>query len=430
MNKKWFDIRAAADGKQVEIYVYDEIGAFGIRADRFIEALKSKGDLDAIALHINSPGGDPFAAAAMYLALKRHPATVTAYNDGLVASAASVVLMAGDRIIAPENTMLMIHDPVGGVFGTADEMRDFAGAMDKIAQTILTAYRRTGKTDEELAEIMSAETWYTAAEALEAGFIDEISDEIQVAAFFDLQRFANPPAAAIQAQPAPDPDPAPPVKLSKAEHSIVAQAAKIIDKREQAAHRREALSEASAIVKACADAGHPELAAGFLADGLDLAAVKAALAKPENIATAAAGYAAAQVSEIVALCANAGVPDMAEGFIERGATLEAVRDRLQHAGNIRARCGAARMLHRAADYIRAGATPDEVGANLLALKIAMENGPEIDGHLGPDIDAHGQPRARARSRPSTAAEIYAARNHRRPALDADRLAAAIQKALK
>jgi ATP-dependent Clp protease, protease subunit len=195
--KTWFSIkaRAASTAGPAEIYIFDELGAFGIRADRFIEALKALGDVANIALHVNSPGGDPFAAASMYLALKRHPATVTAYNDGLVASAASVVLMAGDRIIAPENTMLMIHDPVGGVFGTADDMREFASAMDKIKQTILTAYRRSGKTDEELSAIMSAETWYTATEAKAAGFVDEISKEIQVAACFDLHKFGRPPAA-------------------------------------------------------------------------------------------------------------------------------------------------------------------------------------------------------------------------------------------
>lgn len=198
--KNWFTITAKTNSN-AEIYVYDEIGAFGISSDRFIEELKAKGDVTKIALHVNSPGGDPFDAAAMFLALKRHPATVTGYNDGLVASAATVVLMAGDKIIMPENTLLMIHDPVGGVVGTADEMRDFAGVMDKVKQTILVAYRRSGKTDEELAEIMRAETWYTAAEALDNGFVDEISNEIRVAAFFDLGKFKNSLAASAKRSP-------------------------------------------------------------------------------------------------------------------------------------------------------------------------------------------------------------------------------------
>jgi ATP-dependent protease ClpP protease subunit len=111
--KSWFSIQSKKAGT-AEIYIYDELGAFGIRADQFIEALKAKGDVSEIALHINSPGGDPFTAAPMYLALKRHRAKVTAYNDGLVASAASIVLMAGDHIVMAENTMLMIHDPIGG----------------------------------------------------------------------------------------------------------------------------------------------------------------------------------------------------------------------------------------------------------------------------------------------------------------------------
>lgn len=364
MKKSWFDIQAKQSGP-VEIYIYDEIGAFGIRADLFIEALKSRGDVDEIALHINSPGGDPFSAAAMYLALKRHAAKVTAYNDGLVASAASIVLMAGDWIVAPENTLLMIHDPIGGVFGTAEDMRSFADSMDKIKQTILTAYRRSGKTDEELAAIMSAETWYNASEALENKFIDEISNEIQVAAFFDVKKFAHPPEALLQ-RPTPEPAPTLPAPEPVDIESIRAQV-----RAEIAAEHVTAVADA----RAEAIEGEKQRAAD-------------------------------DVKRIVALCFQACVPDIAQKFISEGRTVAWVEDRLKHAGAIKARCAAARMFNRAAGYITANLTPEEVTDNLMQIKLAMD-GPEIDGHLSPESyfgnSTPGQP---TRPKMMTAAQIY------------------------
>ena len=193
---KWYDIKAASDDI-AEVWIYGEIGedlsGKSIAAKRFIA------DLDAlkvgeIALHINSHGGSVFDGQAIYTALKRHPADITTYIDGLAASIASVVALAGDRVIMPSNAMMVIHDPWALAIGSSGDMRKMADTLDKVAETILNVYdERSPKTREELAAAMAAETWLTAAEAAEYGFADEVTAEMRIAASFDLSRFRNAP---------------------------------------------------------------------------------------------------------------------------------------------------------------------------------------------------------------------------------------------
>ena len=113
--------------------IYDEIGAYGVSAKGFLAELGALTDDTAIDLRLNSPGGSVFDAVAIHNALSRHAGTVTVWIDGIAASAASYVAMAGDAIVMPENAFLMIHDPCGLVMGTAADMRDMAGTLDKIA---------------------------------------------------------------------------------------------------------------------------------------------------------------------------------------------------------------------------------------------------------------------------------------------------------
>ena len=172
----WYSIRARNAG--AELSIYDEIGAYGVSAKAFIAeigALKAGTNLE---LRLNSPGGSVFDAVAIYNALKRHDGNVTVTIDGVAASAASYVAMAGDEIVMPENAFLMIHDPSGLVMGTAGDMRDMAEALDKIAGSLIKGYAaKSGKPDEEIATLMAAETWFDAAEAVEAGFADRIAAE-------------------------------------------------------------------------------------------------------------------------------------------------------------------------------------------------------------------------------------------------------------
>lgn len=107
--KSWCSIKAASDGTSANISIYEEIGGWGITAQQFSEDLKALGAVSHINLHIHSPVGDVFDGIAIYNLLSKHPAKVTVNIDGLAASMASVIAMAGDRIVMPENAMMMIH---------------------------------------------------------------------------------------------------------------------------------------------------------------------------------------------------------------------------------------------------------------------------------------------------------------------------------
>ena len=188
--KKWYDIRAQAGG--AEIIIYDEIGYWGITAKDFLDDLKALGPVAEITVRINSPGGMVFDGLAIHNALKRHAAKVTVYVDGIAASIASVIVMAGDTVVMPENALMMIHDPMGFAVGNAETMKEMAEILDKIKASLVSAYRnKTGLEDEKIAELMAAETWLSAAEAVEMGFADAIEAPMEIAATFDLSRFEN-----------------------------------------------------------------------------------------------------------------------------------------------------------------------------------------------------------------------------------------------
>ena len=112
-------VRLPCPGRGAEIVIYDEIGAFGIPAKAFLDELKALGPVPELTVRINSPGGSVFDGVAIYNALKRHSAAITVWIDGIAASIASMIAMAGDEIVMPENAMLMLHDPSGLVMGTA-----------------------------------------------------------------------------------------------------------------------------------------------------------------------------------------------------------------------------------------------------------------------------------------------------------------------
>ena len=153
-----------------------------------------------IDLRLNSPGGSVFDAVAIYNALKRHAGTVTVWIDGIAASAASYIAMAGDEIVMPENAFLMIHDPSGLVMGTADDMRAMAEALDKIKGSLTPGYAaKSGGSEEDIAALMAAETWFDAQDALDAGLATRIAEPVRIAARFDVGRFRNAPPALVEA---------------------------------------------------------------------------------------------------------------------------------------------------------------------------------------------------------------------------------------
>jgi len=190
----WYSMRAADSG--AEILFYDEIGGWGVTAKAFADDLKALGDVRAITLRINSPGGDGFTGQVIHNTLRRHPAKVTAYVDGLAASAASIIAMAGDEIVMPENAMMVIHDPAALVAGGADDMRKMAGALDRIKEAMVGIYcARTDQEPDEVARMMAEETWMSAAEAVDLGFADRLEQPVAITARFDLSRYRHPPKA-------------------------------------------------------------------------------------------------------------------------------------------------------------------------------------------------------------------------------------------
>jgi ATP-dependent Clp protease, protease subunit len=190
--KRWYDFRAQAKG--AEVVIYDEIGAFGIPAKGFLDELKGLGPVAELTVRINSPGGSVFDGVAIYNALKRHDAVIRIWVDGIAASIASMIAMAGDEVVMPENAMLMLHDPSGLVMGTAADMRAMAEALDRMKAGMVAAYRdKSGRDDAEIEILMAAETWLSAEEAVDLGLADRLEAPFRMAARFDLSRFRNPP---------------------------------------------------------------------------------------------------------------------------------------------------------------------------------------------------------------------------------------------
>lgn len=194
MKKKWYEIQAAADEKAT-IFIYDEISSWGITASQFVkdlQAVKAK----EITLRLNSPGGDVFDGMAIYNALKGHPATVRAEVDGLAASIASIIAMAGDTIHMAENAFFMIHNAWALAVGDSGQMMQMSETLDKIDTQMQKIYtKRTGHPQDKIKEMMIAETWMDADEAQGFGFADTIGEPIAAAACatFDLTKFRNVP---------------------------------------------------------------------------------------------------------------------------------------------------------------------------------------------------------------------------------------------
>lgn len=146
----------------------------------FRDDLVGLGDVQNIVVRINSGGGDVFAATTIYSLLKDHSADITVKVDGLAASAATIIMMAGDTIKAPASAQIMIHNPLAGLMGYFEgkDLRKQADMLDTAKAAIIKAYtQKTGLSEDELTELMDDTTWMTAREAKEKGFVDEIMFE-------------------------------------------------------------------------------------------------------------------------------------------------------------------------------------------------------------------------------------------------------------
>lgn len=193
-------IKLAADGA-LEVYVYGDIVhdawfAGESSARSVADILAEYKQVKDISVHINSFGGSAFDGIAIYNALKRHPANVTVHVDGVAASAASIVAMAGDTVKVAKGAMMMIHNASAGARGGASEMASAAEMLSKLDAQIAEVYAERGNKDTaHFRTLMDAETWLGGTEAVALGLADEMTEALAVAAYFDpaVYGYANAP---------------------------------------------------------------------------------------------------------------------------------------------------------------------------------------------------------------------------------------------
>jgi ATP-dependent Clp endopeptidase proteolytic subunit ClpP len=179
-----------AENDTAEIALFDEIGAWGVSVSDFKKEFDAIKGAKAITLLINSPGGSVFDGMAIFNILAGVKDKITTQVIGLAASVSSIIALAGKRLIMNEGTYFMIHDPWALAIGTGAEMRKTADLLDSIGSGMADIYTaRSSHTREEILALMAAETWLTAAEAVEAGFADEVEEAQQIAAVTDLSKF-------------------------------------------------------------------------------------------------------------------------------------------------------------------------------------------------------------------------------------------------
>jgi ATP-dependent Clp protease, protease subunit len=178
--------KAASAGGKATLYLYDQIGrdfwtGEGTTAQDVVKALAEARGATDLEVRINSPGGDVFEGIAIFNAIRAFNGTRTVVVDGIAASIASVIALAGDKVRTAEGAMWMVHNPWAGVFavGTADEIEAAAsktvGALRAVRDNLIDIYvSNTGRKRDEIDEWMTAETWMSAAESVERGFSDEM----------------------------------------------------------------------------------------------------------------------------------------------------------------------------------------------------------------------------------------------------------------
>jgi len=198
VNPEWFRVEPKAqadDGtSSANVYVYDAIDPWwGLDPQEFVQAIDSL-DVDQINLYVNSPGGSVYGAQAMTAALQRSPANITAYVDGLAASAASFLITAADEVVMAPGAEIMIHDALTITYGNASDHEKSMTQLNRLSDTIAGQYAaKAGGDPADWRQIMQGEQWYSAQEAVDAGLADRIADnddEEDAEQAFDLSMFA------------------------------------------------------------------------------------------------------------------------------------------------------------------------------------------------------------------------------------------------
>ena len=227
-NNIFWQIKNEAEEEEAELVLYGEIANSSWYEDdvtpkQFAEDLKALGGKD-LKLRINSPGGDVFAAQAIYNQLKSYTGNITACIDGMAASAATIITCAADKVVMPSNGIFMIHNPMCIVMGYMDvpKLKKMTDRLTVVKQTIVNVYMKKCKnvSESKLNKLMDAETWMNADEALDYGFVDEVDADEQVNNFLqggvavvnnvsiDMTRFKQPEKLKdiLQSKPKEDKD--------------------------------------------------------------------------------------------------------------------------------------------------------------------------------------------------------------------------------
>lgn len=351
MKRDWYRIENKDKGSVADLYIYDEIGKSffnddAVSAKEFIDGVRAlPSSVKTIRVHLNSPGGNVFDAVAITNELRdqsRKGRTVETIVDGLAASAASIVMMAGDPAKIGDNAFVMIHDPRVFAGGNAATLRSFAGKLDQIRDAIVATYKWRASVDEDAIRTMMAAdggngTWMDADSALANGFASEKVEGLHAVASLSPRAFEG------------------------------------LDIPEEFRERVQALIKTP---------------------GSDRNDDKPKPTEPAEPQTAAAA------TEVLALCRENGCLDVAEELVTAGASLKDVRTRVAaeketrqkaeaREKEIRGLCEKAKLDELADGYISGQMPIDSVRAQLTTLTAKMD-GPEIDGGLDPN---HGQPDA-------------------------------------
>lgn len=315
--RQWFRVDNAAETPNIaDIHIIDVIGSWdddwmarnlgyemGVTARAFIEQLaKLPEAVTTIRVHINSPGGDVQGGINIANALRAQQTikgrTVETHIEGMAASIASVIAMAGTKVVMADNALLMVHNPWGGVVGDAREMRRVADILDTMRGQIVATYQwHTSMSAEDLAAFMDAETWMNAEEALAAGFITDTVQGLQAVAAID--------ATAVSRLRVPERYRARVDALVKRETTRTAAAAEDV-------------------LRACREANCLEMAEGLIRDRATAEQVQARL-EAARVDRAAAETRAAQIT---ALCATAKLPTMAAQYLASNMSLSDIKAQL------------------------------------------------------------------------------------------------------
>ena len=312
-DETWYSIKAAAEGEAeqaIEVYIYGEIGTWGITANQFIQDLKAIDDgVSPVLVAFNSIGGDLFDGLAIHNVLNRLGERCTARVDALAASAASVAACGAHRLVMASNAMLMIHNPWTWAGGDADDFRKVADVLDQTLEAIVASYKRKAPDidDAELRQMIKDETWLPAAEAKALGLCDEVLDGVAVKAMVGdggaLRKYRNAPQdllAQLDAPPVKEPPAPAPADDREPKPSITQPTAGAL---------------AARIIRSCSEAGISNLVEALTLSGdlKDEASVDAAITRAKAVRD---------------LCVSARLPELAADYVKAGLEPDAVRARL------------------------------------------------------------------------------------------------------